>query len=39
MSTDAVANGGFAVVLLLVAAYAGHHWHHRGNEAALPEEA
>ena len=38
MGTDAVANGGFAVVLLLVAVFAGHHWHHRGSEAALPAE-
>jgi hypothetical protein len=38
MWTDAVANGGFAVVLLLVAAFAGHHWQHRGNEAALPAD-
>jgi MFS family permease len=29
MATDAVANGGFMVVLLLVAAFAGHHWHHK----------
>jgi len=39
MGTDAIANGGFAVVLLLVAIYAGHHWHNRGTEAALPAEA
>jgi MFS family permease len=40
MWTDAVANAGFAVVLLLVAAYAGHHWHHRGDGVALtPAEA
>ena len=39
MGTDALANGGGAIVLFLVAAYAGHHWHHRGNEAALPVEA
>lgn len=29
MATDAVANGVFAGVLLLVAMFAGHHWHHR----------
>jgi hypothetical protein len=34
MATDAVANGVFAVVLLLVAWLAGHHWHHRGEAAA-----
>lgn len=33
MATDAVANAGFMVILLLVAAYAGHHWHH-GQESA-----
>jgi len=31
MATDAVANGGFMVILLLVAAYAGHHWHHKSD--------
>jgi len=31
MATDAVANGGFMVVLLLVAAFAGHHWHHKSD--------
>ncbi len=36
MGVDMLANGGGAVVLFLVAFYAGHHWHHRGNEAALP---
>ncbi len=39
MATDAVANGGFAIVLLLVAAFAGHHWHHRKTESAAPVEA
>jgi len=38
MGTDAVANGGFAIVLVLIAIFAGHHWHHRGKEAALPSE-
>jgi MFS family permease len=31
MATDAVANGGFMVILLLVAAFAGHHWHHKSD--------
>jgi PAT family beta-lactamase induction signal transducer AmpG len=31
MATDAVANGGFMVILLLVAAYAGHHWHQKSD--------
>jgi PAT family beta-lactamase induction signal transducer AmpG len=31
MGTDAVANGGFAVVLLLVATFAGHHWRQRAT--------
>jgi MFS family permease len=35
MATDAVANGGFMVVLLLVAAFAGHHWHHKNESAAV----
>ena len=35
MGTDAVANGAFGVILLLVAVFAGHHWHHRGKEPAL----
>ncbi len=34
MATDAVANGGFMVILLLVAAYAGHHWHLAKSEGA-----
>jgi len=34
MATDAVANGGFALILLAVAAFAGHHWHHRSAEKA-----
>ncbi len=38
MGTDALANGAFAVILLLVATFAGHHWHHREHEAALPAE-
>lgn len=39
MSVDAAANGGFAIVLLLVAFYAGHHWSHsisKGDEDELP---
>lgn len=32
MATDAIANGVFAGILLLVAAFAGHHWHHRATE-------
>jgi hypothetical protein len=39
MTTDAGANAGFAVVLLLVAAFAGHHWHHRTGAAELVSEA
>lgn len=31
MATDAVANGGFMVILLLVAAYAGHHWYQKSE--------
>jgi MFS family permease len=31
MGTDALANGGFAVILMLVAIFAGHHWHHMGK--------
>ena len=31
MGTDAIANGVFAVILLLVAVFAGHHWHHRAT--------
>ena len=34
MGTDAVANGGFAVILLMVAAFAGHHWHQREKDPA-----
>jgi MFS family permease len=34
MATDAVANGGFMVILLLVAAFAGHYWHHKSETAA-----
>ena len=26
--------GGFMVILLLVAAYAGHHWHHKSESTA-----
>jgi len=34
MTTDALANGGFAVILVLVAVFAGHHWHqHRSSDA------
>jgi hypothetical protein len=29
---DAVANGGFGVVLLLVAIFLGHHWNHVSQE-------
>lgn len=29
MATDAIANGGFAAILLLVALFAGHHWQER----------
>jgi PAT family beta-lactamase induction signal transducer AmpG len=39
MWTDAAANGGFAIILVMVAMFAGHHWQHRGNEAPLPAEA
>jgi PAT family beta-lactamase induction signal transducer AmpG len=35
MGTDAVANGGFMVVLLLVAAFAGHHWHSKRNSPTV----
>jgi MFS family permease len=31
MGTDAIANGAFAVVLLLVASFAGHHWSRQGS--------
>jgi len=37
MGTDAVGNGGFALVLLAVAAFAGHHWHHRTAEPVAVE--
>jgi MFS family permease len=37
MSTDAAANGVFMVILLMVAAFAGHHWHHKSDTA--PAEA
>jgi MFS family permease len=33
MWTDALANGGFAVILVFVAIYAGHHWHHQSRPA------
>jgi hypothetical protein len=36
MGTDAVANGAFAIVLFLVAAFAGHHWR---QAASTPEES
>jgi hypothetical protein len=39
MWTDAAANGGFAIILVMVAMFAGHHWQHRGHEAPLPAEA
>jgi MFS family permease len=39
MGTDAVANGVCGALLLLVAIYAGHHWHHRDSDIALPVEA
>ena len=33
MGTDAIANGAFAIILLLVATLAGHHWrHHPSSE-------
>jgi MFS transporter, PAT family, beta-lactamase induction signal transducer AmpG len=38
MTTDAVANGGFAVILLLVALFAGHHWYQRGKDSELAVE-
>jgi len=31
MGTDALANGAVAVILLLVASFAGHHRHHRAS--------
>lgn len=34
MGADAAANGLFAVVLLLIARLAGHHWHHGQKDAA-----
>jgi PAT family beta-lactamase induction signal transducer AmpG len=38
MGVDALANGGFAIILLLVATFAGHHWHHRADGGeALPD--
>jgi len=37
MATDAVANGAFAVILLLVAYFAGHHWHHQSEPAPHAE--
>jgi PAT family beta-lactamase induction signal transducer AmpG len=39
MATDAAANGAFAVILLLVAAFAGHHWHHSREPDTLPSPA
>jgi len=39
MLTDAAANGVFGIVLLLVAMFAGHHWHHRGKDAESASEA
>jgi MFS family permease len=38
MWTDTVANGAFALILLLVAVYAGHHWHHRAASSGRPGE-
>ncbi len=35
MATDAIANGAFAVILLLVARFAGHHWQERAPEPEL----
>ena len=34
MSTDALANGVFCVILLMVAAFAGHHWNRQGVGSA-----
>jgi hypothetical protein len=34
MATDGAAQGVFGITLLLVAMFAGHHWHHRGKPAA-----
>jgi MFS transporter, PAT family, beta-lactamase induction signal transducer AmpG len=39
MLTDAAANAVFGIVLLLLAMFAGHHWHHRATDADLPSEA
>ncbi len=39
MVTDTAANGGFAIVLLLVAMFAGHHWQHRGKDQEAVLEA
>jgi PAT family beta-lactamase induction signal transducer AmpG len=36
MATDAVGNGAFALILLLIASFAGHHWHQRAQH---PEPA
>lgn len=38
MGTDAAANGGFMVILLFVAAFAGRHWHHRRDSHGVPAE-
>ena len=32
MATDAAANGGFAIVLLVIAIFLGHHWNHVSQE-------
>jgi hypothetical protein len=39
MATDAAANGVFAIVLFLVAAFAGHHWHHTSRSEAVTADA
>jgi len=39
MATDAAANGVFGIILLLVAMFAGHHWHHRGKPAGSSAKA
>lgn len=39
MGTDAFSNGVFALVLLMVATLAGHHWHHQGNHGRAASTA
>ena len=35
MATDAAAQGVAGIILLLIAMFVGHHWHHRGKPATV----